>query len=27
MIYQDRMKQVVYSLFYYFWRQHYCWTV
>jgi len=27
MIYQDRMEQVVYSLFYYFWRQNYCWIV
>jgi len=27
MIYQDRIEKVVYSLFYYFWSQHYSWTI
>jgi len=27
MIYQDRIETGFYSLFHYFWSQHYCWTV
>jgi len=27
MIYKIELKRVIFSVFYYFWNQHYCWTV